>query len=173
MRADVGDDEAHDPARRRADRERRQTAARKTAARLGSAPGLQVHAGTSAAMLAVKVIARLQPAREIGMSMASVSSPSSGSWNAIERKVASVRKPGVVRLNSSTTAARSASRPAVSLWSRPASAPGWPPWLARRSWRAPRRTCRPAQLQVGGRDRHEDHGADDHVEGVGRDAQRG
>ena len=42
--------------------------------------------------LAVNVIARLNPPEMIGISIASVSSPSSGNWKAIEVKVVPLRK---------------------------------------------------------------------------------
>ena len=56
--------------------------------------------------LAVKVIARLNPPDTIGISMASVSKPSSGSWNAIDVKVLRDRKVSDAMPNSATMTAR-------------------------------------------------------------------
>ena len=112
-RRGVGDDGSHDPARRRADRERRQDRGEEDRrAASGPPPACSVHAATSAAMLAVKVIAGFQPARGIGMSMARVKSQ----LGELERD----RTEGGLGQGSpawsgrsATTAARSASRPAV------------------------------------------------------------
>ncbi len=48
-------------------------------------------------MLAVKVMARFSPPVRIGSSMASVSRPSSGNWDATEPKVAAERKFGAAK----------------------------------------------------------------------------
>ena len=50
----------------------------------------------------------------IGISMASVSSPSSGSWKATESKVASVRKRGESRPKTAITATSASPRPMFS-----------------------------------------------------------
>ena len=61
------------------------------------------------------MIARLSPPDRIGISIASVSSPSSGNWNATDVNVGTVRNRSVARLNTSTTTASSISSPAISL----------------------------------------------------------
>ena len=78
---------------------------------LASGPPLacSTQASVSPQMLAVNVMARLMPPEMIGISMASVSRPSSGNWNATESKVASVRKRGDSRLKTAMTATSASS----------------------------------------------------------------
>lgn len=62
--------------------------------------------------LALAIMHRFRPPLRIGMNIASVSRPSSGSWNATLVKVAPLKKrPGISRLKASTTATSSANRP--------------------------------------------------------------
>ena len=88
--AGIGDDRPHHEAARRADADGQDRAEQK-----GDRCPHRVrrwHASTQARVspqiLAVKVMARLMPPEMIGISMASVSSPSSGNWKATESKVA-------------------------------------------------------------------------------------
>ncbi|MDT4874189.1 hypothetical protein FQZ97_1094770 [compost metagenome] len=81
-----------------------------------SAPPLacSTQASVSPAILAVKVTARFRPPVRIGSSIASVSSPSSGSWNATEPKVAALRNWGDARPNTRMTATSARPGPAIS-----------------------------------------------------------
>ncbi len=64
--------------------------------------------------LAVKVIARLKPPEMIGISIASVSRPSSGNWKAIDVKVVALRKLPAVAPKITQTISSRASRPMIS-----------------------------------------------------------
>ncbi len=65
-------------------------------------------------MLAVKVMARLSPPVRMGSSIASVSRPSSGNWNATEPKVAADRKFGARTPNTIMTTTKAKAGPAIS-----------------------------------------------------------
>ena len=75
---------------------------------------LSTQASVSPAILAVKVMARFRPPVRIGSSMASVSRPSSGNWNATEPKVAADRKFGAKMPKTMTTTTKAATGPAIS-----------------------------------------------------------
>src|SRR5665647_1391099 len=114
------------------------------------------------------MIARLNPPEMIGISMAKVSNPSSGSWNAIEPKLASVRNCGEAIPKTTTTASRKATSPTTSapevLFSRAMSAPMLaPPAIAARGL---------AELDVRRRNGDQDDRAHHHLEGKGRHAQK-
>ena len=89
MRAGIGDDRAHHPADERADGQRRQDAEHECQDGPASAPPCmwRIQAMVKPLRLAVKVTARLKPPEMIGISIASVSRPSSGSWKATESNV--------------------------------------------------------------------------------------
>ena len=130
-------------------------------------------------MLAVKVTARLIPPEMIGISMASVRSPSSGNWNATELKVASDRKRGDSEPKNAITATSASTRP---MFSAPSFArrpqPAGLPWRRRRRQASVMRALPAAagqhlaERRVGQGDRNQDDRADDHLECIRRNAEQ-
>lgn len=75
----------------------------------------RIQATVSPAKLAVNVTARLSPPVNTGKSIANVSNPNSGSWNATEPKVAWLKNCGDAMLKNKSTAINARKGPTISL----------------------------------------------------------